>query len=123
MAGIKYYIGKEQAARLQAEADRLGIEVELLIKVKLESVSDREALENLQKAIANLGDRVQNCELILKRYCVISEAQLLDLGFLRGAIEVQARNNKQAKDRGKEKEQQRLELSKKVRQEIEQYLL
>ena len=123
MAGIKYYIGKEQASRLQAEADRLGIEVELLIKVKLESVSDREALENLQKASADLANRVQNCELILKRYCVLNEAQLLDLGYLRGTIEVQARNNKQAKDRGKEKEQQRLELSKKVRQEIEQYLL
>ena len=101
----------------------MGIEVELLIKVKLEFVLDREALENLQKAIAFLSDRVQNCELILKRYCVLNEAQLLDLGYLRGTIEIQARNNKQAKDRGKEKEQQRLELSKKVRQEIEQYLL
>ena len=123
MAGIKYYIGKEQAARLQAEADRLGIEVELLIKVKLESVSDREALENLPKAIAELANRVQNCELILKRYCVLNEAQLLDLGFLRGAIEVQAKPKSEAIARAKEKEQQRLELSKKVRQEIEQYLL
>lgn len=52
MAGIKYYIGKEQASRLQAEADRLGIEVELLVKIKLESASDKEALENLQEAIA-----------------------------------------------------------------------
>lgn len=67
--------------------------------------------------------RVQNCELILKRYCVINEAELLDLGYLRGAIEVQARQNNEAVSLAKEKEQQRLELSKKVRQEIEQYLL
>lgn len=75
------------------------------------------------QAIALIGDRVQNCELILKRYCVLNEAQLLDLGYLRGAIEVQAQKNNEAVIRAKEKEQQRLELSRKVRQEIEQYLL
>ena len=124
MAGIKYYIDKEQASKLEAEAEKLGLEVDVLIKLKLESTtSDQETLENLHRAISHLADRVQNCELILKRYCVINEAELLDLGFLRGALEVQAQRNSEAVKRAKEKEQQRLELSKKVRQEIEQYLL
>ena len=124
MAGIKHYIDKEQAERLKAEAEHLKINVEDLIRIKLESPpSNKETLENLQKAIADLANRVQNCELILKRYCVINEAELLDLGFLRGAIEVQAQKNSEAVSRAKEKEQQRLELSKKVREEIEQYLL
>ena len=124
MAGIKHYIDKEQAARLKAEAEYLKIDVEDLIRIKLESPpSNKETLENLKGAIANLANRVQNCELILKRYCVINEAELLDLGYLRGAIEVQARQNNEAVSLAKEKEQQRLELSKKVRQEIEQYLL
>ena len=124
MAGKKFYIGKEQLETLTAEAERLKIGVEDLIRIKLESpTSDKEALEQLQKAIANLANRVQNCELILKRYCVINEAELLDLGYLRGAIEIQAQRNSEAIKRAKEKEQQRLELSKKVRQEIEQYLL
>ena len=124
MAGIKHYIDTEQAERLKAEAERLKIDVGDLIRIKLESPpSNKETLENLQKAIANLANRVQNCELILKRYCVISEAELLDLGYLRGAIEVQAQRNNDAVKQAKEKEQQRLELSKKVREEIEQYLL
>ncbi|MGK7895026.1 MAG: hypothetical protein AB4372_15745 [Xenococcus sp. (in: cyanobacteria)] len=54
---------------------------------------------------------------------MISEAELLDLRYLRGAIEVQAQKNNKAVSRAKEKEEQRLQLSKKVRQEIEQYLL
>lgn len=124
MAGIKHYIDKEQAERLKAEAEYLKIDVEDLIRIKLESPpSNKETLENLKGAIAHLANRVQNCELILKRYCVINEAELLDLGYLRGAIEVQARQNNEAVSLAKEKEQQRLELSKKVRQEIEQYLL
>ena len=124
MAGIKHYIDKEQAERLKAEAEHLNIRVEDLIRIKLESPpSNKSTLENLQKTIAHLADRVQNCELILKRYCVINEAELLDLGFLRGAIEVQAQKNSEAVTRAKEKEQQRLELTKKVREEIEQYLL
>ncbi len=123
MAGIKYYIDKEQASKLEAEAEKLGIEVDVLIKLKLESSSNNETLDKLHRAISHLADRVQNCELILKRYCVINEAELLDLGYLRGAIEIQAQRNNQAVQRAKEKEQQRLELTKKVRQEIEQYLL
>ena len=124
MPGIRYYIDKEQASTLEAEAERLKIGLEDLIRIKLESpTSDKKALENLQQAIDHLADRVQNCELILKRYCVINEAELLDLGYLRGAIESQAQRNNEAVQRAKEKEQQRLELSKKVRQEIEQYLL
>ncbi len=124
MAGKKFYIGKEQLETLTAEAERLKIDVEDLIRIKLESpTSDKETLSNLQKALADLANRVQNCELILKRYCVINEAELLDLGFLRGAIEVQAQRNSEAVKRAKEREEQRLQLSKKVREEIEQYLL
>ena len=124
MAGKKFYIGKEQLESLTAEAEHLKIKVEDLIRIKLESSSsDKEALENLQEAIAHLANRVQNCELILKRYCVINEAELLDLGFLRGAIEVQAQRNSDAVHRAKEREEQRLQLTKQVREEIEQYLL
>ena len=124
MAGKKFYIGKEQLETLTAEAERLKIDVEDLIRIKLESpTSDKETLSNLQKALADLANRAQNCELILKRYCVINEAELLDLGFLRGAIEVQAQRNSEAVKRAKEREEQRLQLSKKVREEIEQYLL
>lgn len=124
MPGRKFYVGTEQLTALHAEAERLKISVEDLVKIKLEApTSDKQALENLQKEISHLANRLQNCELILKRYCVINEAELLDLGYLRGAIEVQAKRNSEAVKRAKEREQQRLELSKKVRQEIEQYLL
>ena len=108
MPGRKFYVGSEQLTALHAEAERLKISVEDLVKIKLEApTSDKQALENLQKEIAHLADRLQNCELILKRYCVVNEAELLDLGYLRGAIEVQAQRNSEAVHRAKEREEQR----------------
>lgn len=82
-----------------------------------------EAIENLERGFVVLANRVQNLELILKRYCVLNEAELLDLGYLRGAIEVQAAKNAEAVRGAKERENQRLQLSKQVREEIERYLL
>ena len=53
MAGIKHYIDKEQAEKLKAEAEHLKIDVEDLIRIKLESPpSNKETLENLQKTIS-----------------------------------------------------------------------
>ena len=124
MPGKKIYIGVEQLEALEEEAARTKIDVEDLIRLKLDSSStDQETLENLLKAIKNLADRVQNCELILQRYCTLNEAELLDLGYLRGAIEVQASRKAEVVKVAEEREAQRLQLAQKVRAEIEQYLL
>ncbi len=123
MPGRKFYIGKEQLEALESEAENFQMGIEDLIRLKLEApTTDKQILENLHKAIEHLAQRVQNCELILKRYCVINEAELLDLGYLRGAIEVQAQRNKEAVKSAQEREEQRLQLTQKVREEIEQYL-
>ena len=124
MPGKKIYIGAKQLAELETEAANLNIDVDELIKRKLQQSPsiDAEAIENLQQAFVVLANRVQNIELILKRYCILNEAELLDLGFLRGAIEVQARQNKEAVRAAKQTEQQRLQLSNKVKEEIEKYL-
>ena len=124
MPGKKIYIGVEQLEALEEEAARTKIDVEDLIRLKLDSSStDQETLENLLKAIKNLAERVQNCELILQRYCTLNEAELLDLGYLRGAIEVQASRKAEVVKVAEEREAQRLQLAQKVRAEIEQYLL
>ena len=124
MPGKKIYIGAKQLAELETEAANLNIDVDELIKRKLQQSPsiDAEAIENLQQAFVVLANRVQNLELILKRYCVLNEAELLDLGFLRGAIEIQARQNKEAVRAAEQTEQQRLQLSNKVKEEIEKYL-
>ena len=124
MPGKKIYIGAKQLAELETEAANLNIDVDELIKRKLQQSPsiDAEAIENLQQAFVVLANRVQNIELILKRYCILNEAELLDLGFLRGAIEVQARQNKEAMRAAKSREQQRHQLSTQVKAEIEKYL-
>ena len=127
MPGKKFYVGAKQLAELEAEAENRNIEVDELIKRKLQQFpapsknADTNAIDDLQQAVITLANRVQNLELVLKHYCVLSEAELLDLGFLRGAIEVQAQQNTKAVRAAKQTEQQRLQLSNKVRQEIERY--
>nr|MDJ0591152.1 hypothetical protein [Pleurocapsa sp. MO_226.B13] len=89
MPGKKFYIGAKQLAELEAEAANRNIEVEELIKRKLQQFSEPTTntdLEDLQQAFLTLANRVQNLELILKRYILLTEAELLDLGYLRGAI-------------------------------------
>lgn len=124
MPGKKIYIGAKQLAELETEAENLGIDIDELIKRKLQQSpsTDTEAIETLQQAFVVLAKRMQNVELILKRYCTLTEAELLDLGFLRGAIEIQARQNKEAVKAAKTREQQRLQLSKQVQEEINKYL-
>ena len=125
MPGKKFYIGAKQLAELEAEAANRNIEVEELIKRKLQQFSEPTTntdIDDLQQAFLTLANRVQNLELILKRYILLTEAELLDLGYLRGAIAVQAQQNSKAVRAAKQTEQQRLELSKQVREEIEKYL-
>lgn len=125
MPGKKFYIGAKQLAELEAEAANRNIEVEELIKRKLQQFSTPTTntdIDDLQQAFVTLANRVQNLELILKRYCVLTEAELLDLGYLRGAIAIQAQQNSKAVKAAKQTEQQRLELSKQVKEEIEKYL-
>ena len=124
MPGKKFYVGAKQLAELETEAAKLNIDVDELVKRKLQQFPSSTAteIEGLQQAFITLANRVQNLELILKRYCVLSEAELRDLGYLRGAIEVQAQQNSKAVRVGKQTEQQRLELSRQVRAEIEKYL-
>lgn len=129
MGGRNFYIGARQLTKLKAEAETLGIDISKLIDLKLRQFPlqqspsvDSEAVEKLQEAFLQLATRVQNLELILKQYCALNEAELADLGFLRGAIEVQASRSKEATEAAQQTEQQRLELSKQVKAEIDKYL-
>lgn len=126
MPGRKFYVGAKQLAELEVEAANRNIEVEELIKRKLQQLSapstNADTIDDLQQAVVTLANRVQNLELILKQYCVLSEAELIDLGYLRGAIEVQASRNKEAVKAAKQTEQQRFQLSKQVKAEIDKYL-
>ena len=126
MPGKKIYIGAKQLAELETEAANLNIDLDELIKRKLQQFSvpsmNADTIDDLQQVVINLAGRVQNLELILKQYCVLSEAELIDLGYLRGAIEVQAQQNSKAVRAAKQTEQQRHQLAKQVREEIEKYL-
>ena len=122
MPGRKFYINAKELAELEMEAASRNIEVEELIKRKLQQFSMSSENTELKQAVVALANRVQNLEIILRQYCVLSEAELLDLGYLRGAIEVQAQGSVKASQAAKKTEQQRLQLSKQVKEEIEKYL-
>jgi hypothetical protein len=56
------------------------------------------------------------------RFCELNEAELVDLGYLRGAIEVQASRNSEAVKRAEDMELRRLQMAHKIREEVGRYL-
>lgn len=123
MAVHHVYFRKEHEKALQEESDRLGIEINDLIKMRLERAdSTQEALEEIQKNLTNLTERMNRFELILMHLCKLAESQLIDTAYVRGAIEAQASRSPEAVQRAEELEVRRLQMAHKIREEIERYL-
>lgn len=128
----RIYLRKEAEAALQAEADRLGIRIEDLIKQRVSNPVLEEIQSNLKKlleqnqhfehSLLSLKERNQHLELILLRVCNLIESGLIDTAYVRGAIEVQAAQSKEAVKRAQEMETRRLQMAQKIREEIERYL-
>lgn len=114
----RIYLRGEQEVALQQQANRLGIEVSDLIKVRISSPSTEEIQVNLKK----LTERTHHLELILIRLCHLMESNLVDTAYVRGAIEVQASRNEEAIKRAEELEVRRLQMAQRIREEVEQYL-
>ncbi|MCU0537496.1 MAG: hypothetical protein MUD14_26710 [Hydrococcus sp. Prado102] len=122
MTGFKYYVSKDQAKILKTESIRLGVDVADLIKMRLEQASTVQNLNDIQQILEKLAERLQRCELILMRFCELNEAELVDLGYLRGAIEAQASRSSDAVKRAEEMELRRLQMAHKIREEVGRYL-
>ena len=123
MAVHHVYFRKEHEKALQEESERLGIEVNDLIKMRLANSSvTRSALEEIQNSLTKLTERMNRFELILMHLCKLAEADLIDTAFVRGAIEVQAAKSPDAINRAEELEVRRLQLAQKIRSEVERYL-
>jgi hypothetical protein len=122
MTGFKYYVSKDQAKILKTESIRLGVDVADLIKMRLEQAATEQNLNDIQQILEKLAERLQRCELILMRFCELNEAELVDLGYLRGAIEVQASRNSEAVKRAEDMELRRLQMAHKIREEVGRYL-
>lgn len=130
MAGKQVYVSAELLESLKQEASTSGVDIDDLIKCKLvghspvsggdNSVSNNQ--DDLLKAIARLSSRVQNLEIILSRYCILNEAELEDLGYLRGAIEVSVAKKPEVAQSAQNRLEQRSQLARKIREEVEQYL-
>ena len=122
MPGKQFYIHADLIESLEQEASKNGVSIDDLIKIKLSRSSNTHEQDNLMAAIANLASRVQNLELILSRYCILTEAELEDLGYVRGAIEVQADRKPEVAKSAEKLAQRRSKLAQKIRDEVEQYL-
>lgn len=123
MAVHSVYFRKEHEKLLQEESLRLGIEVNDLIKMRLNSVAtEQQTLENFQEILTKLTERMNRFELILMQLCKLTEANLIDTAYVRGAIETQAARNEEAVRRAEELEVRRLQLARRIREEVEQYL-
>lgn len=123
MAVHSVYFRKEHEKLLQEESLRLGIEVNDLIKMRLNSVAtEQQTLEDFQEILTKLTERMNRFELILMQLCKLTEANLIDTAYVRGAIETQAARNEEAVRRAEELEVRRLQLARKIREEVERYL-
>lgn len=123
MALHSVYFRKEHEKLLQEESLRLGIEVNDLIKMRLNSVAtEQQTLEDFQEILTKLTERMHRFELILMQLCKLTEANLIDTAYVRGAIETQAARNEEAVRRAEELEVRRLQLARKIREEVERYL-
>lgn len=123
MAVHSVYFRKEHEKLLQEESLRLGIEVNDLIKMRLNSVAtEQQTLKNFQEILTKLTERMNRFELILMQLCKLTEANLIDTAYVRGAIEAQAAKSPDAIKRAEELEVRRLQLARKIREEVEQYL-
>lgn len=116
MGTHRVYLRKEQEKQIQAESERLGIEVNDLIKMRLEE--GVVAAETVTK----LTERINRLELVVIGLCELVGSVGGDAAFVRGAIEVQARRNDEASKRATELELQQKQLSQKIRSEVEKYL-
>ncbi len=88
MPGLRYYIPREQLKALEAESRLLGIEVNDLINLKLKRGElDR---DKSQKEIENLSLKLERHELILLKLCELLQSGLIDMAYVRGAIESQS---------------------------------
>ena len=85
MPGKRYYIPRELLKALEAESRLLGIEVNDLINLKLK----RGELErdNSQQELKNLSLKLERCELILLKLCELLQSGLIDMAYVRGAME------------------------------------
>lgn len=123
MAVHSVYFRKEHEKLLQEESLRLGIEVNDLIKMRLNSVAtEQQSLEDFQEILTKLTERMNRFELILMQLCKLTEANLIDTAYVRGAIEAQAAKSPDAIKRAEELEVRRLQLARRIREEVEQYL-
>ena len=112
MPGLRYYVQREQLKALEAESRLLGIEVNDLINLKLKRGELDRA--NTQKELESLSFRLEKCELILMKLCELLQSGLVDMAFVRGALESRGENIEAATSL----EARRLEQSLKILEEV-----
>ena len=113
--GHRLYIKKKLTRKIEAEAKALGISLDEMILVKLNSNSGNSSHE--QQTVKNLVQRTQHIEAILLQLIKLIESGLIDTGYVRGAIESQA--NPEAIARAENLEIRRAKLISQIRQELE----
>ncbi len=114
MPGKRYYIPRELLKALEAESRLLGIEVNDLINLKLK----RGELErdNSQQELKNLSLKLERCELILLKLCELLQSGLIDMAYVRGAMESQTPDS--INEAATTLEARRLEQSLKILEEV-----
>lgn len=116
----RIYLRGPQEIALKEQAERTGVSVDDIIKLRI----DNENTDNqsFQNQIADLNNKINQTQLVLLRLCQLLESSLLDSAYTRGAIEAQAQKSPEAIKRAEELEIRRLKTSQKIREEVDKYL-
>jgi hypothetical protein len=101
----------EDAAELESAARKLGMKPIDLIRFWMREGKKQSEMEK----------RLVHLEMRLETVLLLLEASLADGGFIRGAIELQASSNERAMAKGKEQEDARSRLARKLREKVTEY--
>jgi len=120
----RIYLRQDLESRLQEQAERTGVSVEDLIKIRLDESTERQEqfLNNLDNTVNDLNHKIGQIQLVMMRLCNLLESSLIDSAYTRGAIEFQAKKSPEAVQRAEELEMRRLQTSQRIREEVDRYL-
>jgi len=120
----RIYLRQDLESRLQEQAQRTGVSVEDLIKIRLDESTERQEqfLDNIDNTVNDLNHKISQLQLVMMRLCNLLESSLIDAAYTRGAIEAQAQKSPEAVQRAEELEMRRLQTSQRIREEVDRFL-
>lgn len=122
MASHKVYLRKEFESQIQAEADKLGVSANDLIKSRLEiSLKNEHINQKILDRVEAVESSNKNLQICILQMIRLLESNLTDTAYIRGIHEAVTKDKKAA-IKGEELENCRLQSVNRIKEEVAKYL-